>query len=102
MGFGRGGEIAGNSHDPGISADCNAVSADYLEAMGARVIPGRLLTETDTADTPKTADQGGSVRLSDEIGKILVFGAVQDPVLNKIDASLTRKASTVNRSPESS
>jgi tetratricopeptide (TPR) repeat protein len=69
MGLGRGGEIAGNSHDTGISADCNAVSADYLEAMGARVIPGRLLTETDTADTPKTADQGGSVRLSDEIVK---------------------------------
>jgi hypothetical protein len=43
-------ELARNSNDSGISADFNAVSADYLEAMGVR-----LLAETDTADTPKVA-----------------------------------------------
>lgn len=48
-------EIAGNSHDAGISADFNAVSAGYLEAMGVRLIRGRLLAETDVADTPKVA-----------------------------------------------
>jgi putative ABC transport system permease protein len=53
-------EIAGNSHDTGISADFNAVSADYLEAMGVHLIRGRLLTETDSANTPKVAviDEG--------------------------------------------
>jgi predicted permease len=56
----RSAEIAGNSHDTGISADFNAVSADYLEAMGVRLIRGRLLTETDSANTPKVAviDEG--------------------------------------------
>jgi putative ABC transport system permease protein len=48
-------ELARNSNDSGISADFNAVSADYLEAMGVRLLRGRLLAETDTVDTPKVA-----------------------------------------------
>ena len=46
-------ELARNSNDSGISADFNAVSAGYLEAIGIRLLRGRLVAETDTANTPK-------------------------------------------------
>lgn len=48
-------QSAGIAHDTGISADFNAVSAGYLEAMGVRLLRGRFVTETDTAATPKVA-----------------------------------------------
>jgi predicted permease len=48
-------EIARRARDSGISADFNAVSARYLEAMGVRLIRGRLVAETDTVATPKVA-----------------------------------------------
>jgi len=48
-------QSAGNAHDLGISADFNAVSTGYLEAMGVRLLRGRFVTETDTATTPKVA-----------------------------------------------
>lgn len=53
-------EIARSSQDAGISADFNAVSTGYLEALGVRLVRGRLLAETDTADTPRVAviDEG--------------------------------------------
>jgi predicted permease len=48
-------ELTRNSRDSGVSADFNAVSAGYLEAMGVRLVHGRLLAETDTAETPRVA-----------------------------------------------
>ena len=39
----------------GILADSNGVSSGYLEAMGVRLLRGRLLADTDTADSPKVA-----------------------------------------------
>jgi putative ABC transport system permease protein len=48
-------EMAAGSRDPGVSADFNAVSAGYLEAMGVRLLRGRFVSETDTASTPEVA-----------------------------------------------
>jgi predicted permease len=45
--------MAGEMPELGISADMNAVSAGYLEAMGVRLISGRLVAETDAAAMPK-------------------------------------------------
>jgi putative ABC transport system permease protein len=39
----------------GILADSNGVSSGYLEAMGVRLLRGRLLAETDMANSPKVA-----------------------------------------------
>ncbi len=47
--------LASNGSNAGIDADFNAVSSGYLEAMGVRLIRGRLLVETDGSDTPKVA-----------------------------------------------
>ena len=46
---------ARNGSHAGIEAEFNAVSSDYLEAMGVRLIGGRLIAETDTSNTPKVA-----------------------------------------------
>jgi MacB-like periplasmic core domain len=46
-------EMAAGNVDSGVSADFNAVSAGYLEAMGVRLLRGRFVSETDTASTPK-------------------------------------------------
>lgn len=48
-------DLARDSHRSGIGVDFNAVSAGYLEAMGVRLLHGRLLSETDAADTPRVA-----------------------------------------------
>jgi predicted permease len=47
--------MARNGHHTGIEAEFNAVSSGYLEAMGVRLIGGRLIAETDTGNTPKVA-----------------------------------------------
>lgn len=46
---------AKNGSDSGVVADFNAVSSGYLEAMGVRLIRGRLIAETDRGDMPKVA-----------------------------------------------
>ncbi|HEX8712869.1 MAG TPA: ABC transporter permease [Terracidiphilus sp.] len=46
---------ARNGSRSGIEADFNAVSSGYLEAMGVRLIHGRLIADTDTAASPKVA-----------------------------------------------
>jgi putative ABC transport system permease protein len=53
-------DLAKDNRGSGISADFNAVSAGYLEAMGVRLIRGRFVALTDTANTPKVAviDEG--------------------------------------------
>ncbi len=47
--------LARNGSQSGIDADFNAVSPGYLEAMGVRLIRGRLIAETDSGDAPKVA-----------------------------------------------
>jgi predicted permease len=47
--------MARNGSHAGIEAEFNAVSSGYLEAMGVRLIGGRLIAETDTSKTPKVA-----------------------------------------------
>lgn len=44
-----------NGGNAGIEADSNDVSSGYLEAMGVRLISGRLVAKTDTDDAPKVA-----------------------------------------------
>jgi predicted permease len=48
-------DMARNGSHAGIEADFNLVSSDYLEAMGVRLIRGRLIAETDTSNTPEVA-----------------------------------------------
>ena len=48
-------DMARNGSHAGIEADFNLVSSEYLEAMGVRLIEGRLIAETDTSNTPKVA-----------------------------------------------
>jgi putative ABC transport system permease protein len=47
--------LARNGSRAGIDADLNAVSSGYLEAMGVRLIRGRLIANTDTSNAPKVA-----------------------------------------------
>jgi putative ABC transport system permease protein len=47
--------VARNGSRSGIDAEFNAVSSGYMEAMGVRLIRGRLIAATDTVDTPKIA-----------------------------------------------
>ncbi len=42
-----------NGGNAGIDADSNDVSPGYLEAMGVRLIRGRLIAKTDTREGPK-------------------------------------------------
>ena len=42
-----------NGGNAGIDTDSNDVSSGYLEAMGVRLIRGRLIAKTDTRDAPK-------------------------------------------------
>ncbi len=64
----------------GVIADFNAVSSGYLEGMGVRLVRGRLLAETDAANTPKVAV------IDETLAQILWPG--EDPIgklLNKDD-----------------
>jgi len=47
--------LARGDRSSGISADSNEISSGYLEAMGVRLIRGRFVSETDTANTPNIA-----------------------------------------------
>jgi putative ABC transport system permease protein len=38
-----------------LQGDSNSVSPEYMEMMGVRLLAGRLIRETDTADAPKVA-----------------------------------------------
>ena len=44
-----------NRGNAGIDADSNDVSPGYLQAMGVRLISGRLIAKTDTGNAPKVA-----------------------------------------------
>jgi predicted permease len=69
--------LARNAHDSGVSVDFNAVSADYLEVMGVRLLRGRLLAEADLADTPKVAV------IDDNLAK--TFWPGQNPIGQRIN-----------------
>jgi hypothetical protein len=47
--------MANGNLTSGVSADFNSVSPGYLEAMGVRLLRGRLITENDTQATPNVA-----------------------------------------------
>lgn len=87
----------GNS---GVSADTNVVSSQYLEAVGVRLIRGRLIRETDTATTPKVAviDQDLAQQLwpgQDALGKLVNIDDSAKPVWREVVGVI---APTRNRS----
>src|SRR3984957_1291044 len=82
-------EMAAGNVDSGVSADFNAVSAGYLEAMGVRLLRGRFVSETDTASTPKVAviDENMARALwpgSDPLGRSINTGDPQHPVWRQV------------------
>jgi hypothetical protein len=77
------------NRDSGVSADFNAVSAGYLEAMGVRLLRGRFVSETDTASTPKVAviDENMAHTLwpgSDPLGRSINTSDPQHPVWRQV------------------
>ena len=48
-------ESANGNRGAQLVSDTDSVSPEYLEMMGVKLIAGRLIRETDTADTPKVA-----------------------------------------------
>ncbi len=82
-------EMAAGNRDSGVSADFNAVSASYLEAMGVRLLRGRFVSETDTASTPKVAviDENLAQALwpgSDPIGQSINANDALHPVWRQV------------------
>jgi len=78
-------EMAATNRDSGVSADYNAVSPEYLETMGVRLLRGRFVSETDTASTPKVAviDENLANALwpgSDPLGRSINTSDPQHPV----------------------
>ncbi len=81
--------MAHGNQGSGISADSNAVSPGYLEAMGVRLLRGRLLAETDTAGSPKAVviDQSLARRLwsgQDPLGKLINVDDPAKPVWRSV------------------
>jgi putative ABC transport system permease protein len=70
-------DMARNGHGSGIGVDSNAVSADYLRAMGVRLLRGRLLAATDSAETQKVAV------IDDHLASML--WPAQDPIGRQIN-----------------
>jgi len=82
-------DLARNAHDAGISVDSNAVSGDYLRAMGVRLLRGRLLAATDTADTQKVAVIDGNLARAlwpakDPIGQLINIDDPAKPVWRQV------------------
>jgi putative ABC transport system permease protein len=48
-------ETATRQRGSQLAGDTDSVSPQYLEAMGVKLIAGRLIRESDTADSPKVA-----------------------------------------------
>ena len=82
-------EMAAGNRDSGVSADFNAVSAGYLEAMGVRLLRGRFVSETDTANMPKVAiiDENMAHSLwpaGDPLGRSINTSGPQHPVWRQV------------------
>ncbi len=80
--------MAGDETSPGVVA-VNEVSPGFLETMGVRIIDGRAIRETDTADAPKVAvvDQGIAARLwphQDPLGKMINTEDPASPVWREV------------------
>jgi ABC-type antimicrobial peptide transport system permease subunit len=78
-----------NSQGSGIIVDFNAVSSGYLEAMGVRLIRGRLLAESDSAGTPNVAviDENLAQILwpdQDPLGKLINTNDPAKPVWRRV------------------
>ncbi len=82
-------EMAAGNRDSGVSADFNAVSAGYLEAMGVHLLRGRLVFETDTASTPNVTviDENLAHALwpgSDPLGRSINTSDPEHPVWRQV------------------
>jgi putative ABC transport system permease protein len=80
---------ARNGSRMGIDAEINAVSTGYLESMGVRLIRGRLIAETDTANAPNVAliDQQLAAALwphDDPVGRMINVDDAATPVWREI------------------
>lgn len=73
----------------GVSIDLDEASPGYLEAMGLRLIAGRLIRETDTVDASKVAvvDTALANRLwphADPLGKLVNLDDSEKPVWRQV------------------
>ncbi len=80
--------MAGGDRSPEVVA-VNEVSAGFLETMGVRIISGRSIRETDTADAPKVTviDQDTAKRLwphQNPIGKLVNTEDPATPVWRQV------------------
>jgi putative ABC transport system permease protein len=91
--------MAAGDRSPEVAA-VNEVSAGFLETMGVRIISGRSIRETDTADAPKVTviDQDTATRLwphQNPIGKLVNTEDPATPVWRQVVGVV---AATRNRS----
>ena len=82
-------EMTATNSDSGVSADYNAVSPEFLETMGVRLLRGRFVSETDTASAPKVAviDENLAHTLwpgSDPLSRSINTNNPQHPVWAKV------------------
>src|ERR1700757_726462 len=81
--------LANGNLTSGVSADFNSVSPRYLEAMGVRLLQGRLISENDTEATPKVAviDEMLARALwpdQSPMGKLINTGETATPVWRQV------------------
>ncbi len=91
--------MAAEDRSPEVVA-VNEVSPGFLETMGVRIIDGRSIRETDTADAPKVTviDQGTAARLwphQNPLGKLINTEDPAKPVWREVVGVV---ASTRNQS----
>jgi putative ABC transport system permease protein len=82
-------EMMGRDKSSGISVAVNEVSPGFIETMGVRIISGRSIRETDTADAPKVTiiDQDTAARLwphQDPLGKLMNTEDPDKPVWRQV------------------
>lgn len=82
-------EMLGRDKSSGISVAVNEVSPGFIETMGVRMISGRSIRETDTADAPKVTiiDQDTAARLwphQDPLGKLMNTEDPDKPVWREV------------------
>jgi putative ABC transport system permease protein len=82
-------EMIGNLHSTGISVDSDAVSSGYLETLGVKLIRGRLIAITDTANAPKVVvvDENLAQQLwprEDPIGHLITTDKPENQVWREV------------------
>jgi putative ABC transport system permease protein len=83
----------------GVTAEFNVVSPGYLETMGVRLISGRTIRETDTADTAQVAviDATLATRLwpgQDPLGKLINTGDPANPIWRQVAGVIAQTRNT--------